>query len=144
VILIANDDGRKMVEAMELEPFLDEYEYVTGVELTVVAAGERPDFICEKRGKRFGLELVKAMQDPVQRQWDVILGREGLLHGLDAAILVQEAAYRKEKRRGSAGWQHPKSTTPMEPHGTVQLIGVKPKRWRGPHPHRFDGMKPYG
>lgn len=59
--MIANDDGRKMVEVMELEPFLDEYEYVTGVELTVIAAGERPDFICEKRGRRFGLELVKAM-----------------------------------------------------------------------------------
>jgi hypothetical protein len=119
----------------------------------------------------------------VQRRWDIILGREGLLHGQDAAILVQEAAYRKEKKRASAGWWHPKSTilviqligsdgeqmakhlddelmdemeetgfreiwiadySPMEPHGTVQLIGVKPKRWRGPHPHRFDGMKPYG
>jgi hypothetical protein len=183
LVLIANDDGRKMVEATELEPFLAEYEYVTGVELTIVAAGERPDFICEKRGRHYGLELVKAMQDPRDRQADIILKGEGLLHGLDAAILVQEAAYIKEKKRASAGWRYPKSTilviqligsdgekmakhlddelmdemtetgfreiwvadySPMEPHGTVQLIGVKPKRWRGLHPHRFDGMKPYG
>lgn len=183
MVLIANDDGRKMVEATELDPFLDEYEYVTGVELTVVAAGERPDFICEKRGKRLGLELVKAMQDPGQRHWNIIFKGEGLLHGLDAAILVQEATYKKEKKRASAGWRYPKSTilviqligsdgeqmakhldeelmdemaetgfreiwiadySPMEPHGTVQLIGVKSKRWRGLHRHRFDGMKPYG
>jgi hypothetical protein len=34
--------------------------------------------------------------------------------------------------------------SPMEPYGTVQLIGVKPKRWRGVHRHRFYGTKPYG
>ena len=32
----------------------------------------------------------------------------------------------------------------MDAYGTVQLIGVKPKRWRGSHPHRFYGRKPYG
>jgi hypothetical protein len=180
---IANDDGRKMVEAMELEPFLDEYVHVTSIEMTVVAAGERPDFICEKRGRRFGLELIKAMQDPVQRQWDVVFGGEGLLRGLDAALLVQEAVYTKERKRSSAGWRYPKSTilviqligsdgdqmakhlddqvmnemaetgfreiwiaadSPMAPYGTIQLVGVKPKGWRGPHPHRLYGTKPYG
>jgi len=34
--------------------------------------------------------------------------------------------------------------TVMEPYGTVQLLGVKPARWRGLHRHRFYGMKPYG
>ena len=34
--------------------------------------------------------------------------------------------------------------SPMEPYGTIQLIGVKPKRWRGLHRHRFYGTKPYG
>jgi hypothetical protein len=32
----------------------------------------------------------------------------------------------------------------VEPYGTVQLIGVKPKRWRGVHRHRFHGTEPYG
>lgn len=183
MIAIANDDGKKMVEAMELKPFLDEYAHVTGIEMTVVGGGERPDFICAKRGRRFGLELVKAMRDPVQRQWEVMLGGEGPLHGLNAALLVQKAAYAKEQKRASAGWRYPKSTilviqligsdgeemaehlddqvmdevaqtgfreiwiadySLMEPYGTVQLIGVKPKRWRGLHRHRFFGTKPYG
>ena len=172
-----------MVEAMELEPFLAEYPHVTDVQMTALAAGERPDFICEKRGRRFGLELVKAMQYPVRRDWEVILGGDGRLHGLDAALLVQAATYKKERKRASPGWRLPKSTilviqlvgsagdeladhlddglmdemadtgfreiwiadySPMEPYGTVQLYGVKPKRWRGRHRHRFYGTKPYG
>ncbi|MBM3748755.1 MAG: hypothetical protein FJW34_23520 [Acidobacteria bacterium] len=183
MIVIANDDGKKMVERDELYPFLEEYAYLAGVELTLVGAGERPDFVCEKRGRRYGLELVKAMRDPVQRGWEVILGSDSHLHGLDAAALVQEVAYSKDKKRRSPGWRYPKSTilviqlvgsdgeemasylddqlmdemaetgfreiwiadySPMEPYGTIQLIGVKPKRWRGAHPHRFYGMKPFG
>jgi hypothetical protein len=182
-MIIANDDGRKMVEAMALEPFLDEYKHVTGVELTALTASERPDFICRRQGRRVGLEVVRAMQHPVQRRWRMILGEDGQLDGLDAALLVQEAVYAKERKRASAGWQYPDRTilvvqllgadgeetaeylddqlmhemsatgfreiwiadySPMEPYGTVQLVGVKPKRWRGAHRHRAYGMKPYG
>jgi hypothetical protein len=90
MIVLANDDGKRMVERDGLESFLDEYAYVTGVELTLVGAGERPDFVCEKQGRRYGLEVVRAMRDPVQRRWEVVLGRDSHLHGLDAAILVQD------------------------------------------------------
>jgi hypothetical protein len=34
--------------------------------------------------------------------------------------------------------------SPMEPYGEIQLIGVKPKRWRGLHRHCLYGTKPYG
>jgi hypothetical protein len=123
------------------------------------------------------------MQNPVQRHDDVLLGGDGHLHGLDAALLVQEVTYAKEQKRASAGWRYPKSTilliqligsdgeemaeylddqlmdemaqtgfreiwiadySPMEPYGEIQLIGVKPKRWRGPHRHALYGTKPYG
>lgn len=183
MIILGNDDGKKMVERDSLDPFLDEYLHVTGEELVLVAAGERPDFVCEKGGRRFGLEVVRAMRNPVDQSWDVIFGGDGQLHGLDAAILVQETLYRKDQKRASAGWKYPKSTilviqligsagdemaehlddqlmdemadtgfrevwiadyAPMEPYGTVQLIGVKPTRWRGVHRHRFYGRKPYG
>lgn len=183
MIPIANDDGKKMVERDEAQQFVEEYSRVTGVELTLIGAGERPDFVCEKRGRRYGLELVRAMRDPVQREWEVILGGDGHLHGLDAALLVQKAAYIKDKKRVSPGWLYPKSTmlviqligsdgeemaahlddqlmeetagtgfreiwvadySPMEEYGEIQLIGVKPKRWRGVHRHRLYGTKPYG
>lgn len=183
MIVLANDDGKKMVERDDLGSFLEEYAYVTGVELTLVGAGEGPDFVCEKWGRRYGLELVRAMRDPVQHSWEVILGGDGHLHALDAAILVQDIVCKKDEKRASAGWHCQKSTilviqligsdgeemaeylddqlmdemagtgfreiwivdySPMEPYGTVQLVGVKPKRWRGVHRHRFYGPKPYG
>ncbi len=170
MIPIANDNGKKMVERDEAQEFIEEYARVTGVQLTLVGAGERPDFVCEKRGRRYGLELVRVMRD-------------GHLHGLDVALLVQEAVYVKDKKRASPGWGYPQSTilviqligndgeemaayldhqimdelagtgfreiwvadySPMEPYGTIQLIGVKPKRWRGLHRHRRYGTKPYG
>jgi hypothetical protein len=118
MIVLSNDDGKKMVERDELDPFLEEYAHLTGSELRLIGAGERPDFVCEKRGRRYGLEVVKAMQDPVQRDWEIILGVDGHLHGLDAAILIQETVYRKEGKRASAGWRYQKSTILV-----VQLIG---------------------
>jgi hypothetical protein len=183
MILIANDDGKKMVEREDLYQFLEEYARVTGTQLIPIAAGERPDFVCEKRGRRYGLELVKAMRNPVQRRWEVILGGTGHLSGHDATLLVQDVAYAKDKKRASPGWSYPKSTilviqligsdgeemvvhldnqlmdemaetgfreiwiadySPMEAYRTIQLIGVKPKRWRGLHRHRLFGTKPYG
>jgi len=182
VIPIANDDGKKMVERDEAQRFVEEYTRVTGAQLVLVGAGERPDFVCEKRGRRCGLELVRAMRNPVQREWDVILGGDSHLHGLDAALLVQEAVYIKEKKRSSSGWRYPQSAilviqligsdgeevaeylddqimdemtvtgfreiwvadySPMEEYGEIQLIGVKPRRWRGVHRHRLYGTKPY-
>jgi hypothetical protein len=34
--------------------------------------------------------------------------------------------------------------SPMEPYGEIQLIGVKPRRWRGLHRHALYGTNPYG
>lgn len=183
MILIANDDGKKMIERDEAQQFVEEYSRVTGVELMLIGAGERPDFLCEKRGQHYGLELVRAMQDPIQRKWDVILRGDEHLHGMDAALRIQEAVYVKDTKRASPGWRYPGSTilaiqvigsdgdevagslddqimdemsetgfreiwvadhSPMEPYGEIQLIGVKPKRWRGLHRHRLYGTKPFG
>jgi hypothetical protein len=126
VIVIANDDRRKMLERHAVEPFLAEYAYITGVELTLVGAGERPDFVCQQRGRHFGLELVKVMQDPVQRRWDLIFGGDGHLHGLEAAILVQDKVYAKDRKRASPGWRYPESTILV-----IQLIGSDAEEMTG-------------
>ena len=172
-----------MIERDEAEEFVAEYRRVTGSLLTLVGSGERPDFVCEKKGRRYGLELVRAMQNPIQRKWDVVLGGCGQLDGMDAAWIVQEAVYAKEKKRASPGWRYPNSAilaiqligsdgaetlaylddglfremaetgfreiwiadySPMEEYGEIQLIGIKPKRWRGLHRHSLYGTKPYG
>ena len=37
-MVLANDDGKKMVERDSLDSFIEEYVYVTGVELRLVDA----------------------------------------------------------------------------------------------------------
>jgi hypothetical protein len=68
--------GKKMVEEMELEPFLSEYSRITGKVLEPIEAGERPDFILsDAEGRRVGVELVKAMLDPESSMWRRILDK---------------------------------------------------------------------
>jgi hypothetical protein len=178
-----SDLGKKLIEEMDLEPFLDEYEHVTSTKMTIITPSERPDFICERKSRFVGVELVRVMEDPAQREWRIILGEHEQLEGSDAAMLIQKAVYQKEEKRASTGWKYPDRTilvvqliggdgkdaatyidselmdemsstgfkeiwvadySQISPYGTVQLVGVKPKRWRGFHPHRFYGTKPYG
>jgi len=172
------DLGKKLAEEAYLLPFLDEYKAVTGVDLQLDRSGERPDFICLRRGKPTGIELVRVVQNPTLR-----LHREDQMDGLEAATRVQDVVYAKEAKRLSAGWSYPDRTilvvqlmdatlldmalflnedrmkevsttgflevwvadyTLLEAFRTVQLFGVKPRRWRGVHPHRFRDRKPYG
>jgi hypothetical protein len=182
MVLIGNDDGKKMVEREEAWEFLHEYTHVTGIEMTLVAVGERPDFACERDGQRYGLELVKVMQNPEIRRAKAMLGDDTHFYGDDAARMVQEAVYAKEEKRSSAGWTFADCTilvlqlvggdgeelmqyldddlmdemsetgfceiwiaddSTMGPYGNFQLIGIKPKQWRGLHRHSSYGKKEY-
>jgi hypothetical protein len=181
MVLIGNDDGKKMVEREEAEQFLYEYIHVTGIEMDLVAIGERPDFACEKEGQRYGLELVKVMKNPEIRRIDALFG-DAHLHGQDAAIMVQETVFAKEEKRSKPDWTFPDKTilvlqlvgsdgeelleylddqlmeeisetgfceiwiaddSTLGPYNNVQLIGIKPKKWRGLHRHSSYGKKEY-
>ena len=62
--------GKKLVEEIELEPFLKEYEWVTGFSLQLVGRTERPDFIVQRSdGIQLGIELTKVMRDPESTFW---------------------------------------------------------------------------
>jgi hypothetical protein len=167
------------VEREGAESFLYEYTHVTGLEMTLVGIGERPDFACEIEGQRYGLELVKVMLNPMLRG----VGGDYHLNGQDAVSMIQDTVYAKEQKRTSVGWRFHESTilvlqledsdgeevmeyldeglmdeisetgfceiwitdtSTMEPFGNVQLIGIKPERWRGLHLHSSYGKKPYG
>jgi|SRR5579862_3936569 len=69
-----NENGKKMVEEMELSHFLDAYRQTTGRRLSSVYANEKPDFICVwPNGKRVGIELTKANGDLGLAKWEKIL-----------------------------------------------------------------------
>src|SRR3954470_19035159 len=101
--LIGNDDGKKMIEREDAWLFLSEYAHVTGIDMALIAIGERPDFTCENDGQRYGLELVKAMRNPVSARIEKLFGGDGQLDPLDALMVIQERVYEKEQKRASAG-----------------------------------------
>jgi len=113
--------GKKMVEESELEPFLEEYEYVTGNRMKIVNRSERPDFHCRLEDRTdVGVELVKLIQDPQTRLWREIIHYDSLMDTMDASIAIQELIYKKEKKRKSQGWAFPSHTILV-----VQLIDAE-------------------
>ena len=183
-ILSDQEYGKKLVEEMDLEPFLKEYEWVTGLALQLVNRTERPDFIVQRSdGTQLGIELTKVMRDPESSFWARVLNGEEFADPVKTAIRLQELIYRKDAKRSGFGWTLPDRTvlvlqlmdssidqvvsfldkqvikelnetgffeiwfadyTILDAFGTIQLYGIKPKRWQGLHSHSRTGNKPYG
>jgi hypothetical protein len=73
MIVLANDDGKKMVERDDLGSFLDEYAYVTGIELTPVGAAERNTGLRTEAVRiehyiQRGLRTVSSHFNPIRRR----------------------------------------------------------------------------
>jgi len=111
VILSDQEYGKKLVEEMELEPFLKEYEYITGLALQLINRSERPDFIAKRSdGTRLGIELSKIMRDPQSTFWARVLSGEEFADPVITAINLQESIYRKDAKRSGFGWTLPDRT----------------------------------
>jgi len=111
VILSDQEYGKKIVEEMELELFLEEYKYITGLSLQLVNQFERPDFIAQRSdGTRLGIELSKIMRDPESTFWARVLSGEEFADSVDTAIHLQELIYRKDAKRSGSGWTLPDRT----------------------------------
>lgn len=103
--------GKKLVEEAELEPFLNEYRYVTGIDLQILANSEQPDFICgTEDGTKLGIELTKVVQDPETRLWRTIIDKQDYADPIDTAIRLQDLVYRKDAKLSGRGWQLPDRT----------------------------------
>ena len=175
--------GKKLVEEMDLEPFLKEYEWVTGLALQLVNRTERPDFIVQcSDGTQLGIELTKVIRNPESTYWARVLNGEEQANPIDTAIHLQELIYRKDIKRSESNWKLSKRTvlllqlidssidqvvlfldvqiireinktgffeiwigdySILEAYGTIQLYGIKPKKWQGLHDHFNSGKKPY-
>jgi len=110
-ILSDQEYGKKLVEEMELEPFLKEYEWVTGLALQLVGRAERPDFIAQRSdGTELGIELSKIMRDPQSTFWARVLSGDEFADPVETAIYLQELIYRKDAKRSGSGWTLPDRT----------------------------------
>ena len=111
VILSDQEYGKKLVEEMDLEPFLKEYEWVTGLVLQLINRTERPDFIVQRSdGTQLGIELTKVMRDPESAFWARVLSGEEFADPVETAIHLQELIYRKDAKRSGSGWTLPDRT----------------------------------
>ncbi len=108
VILSDQEHGKKLVEEIELEPFLKEYELVTGLALQHVGRAERPDLITQRSdGAELGIELSKIMRTPQFAFWARVLSGKEFADPVETAICLQELIYRKDAKRSGSGWTLP-------------------------------------
>lgn len=92
--------GKKMVESVELGPFLEAYERATGSALSVIEGGESPDFICvHASGEIIGLELTKVMRRRDVARWERILDRKEEMAPYNMLMEVQALIEQKEGAR---------------------------------------------
>lgn len=92
--------GKKMVEGMELDPFLEAYEWVTGTALSVLESAENPDFICIRAsGEVIGLELSRIMRRDDIARWERILDRKETMSPYDILMKIQAVIEHKEEAR---------------------------------------------
>lgn len=92
--------GKKLVEGIELEPFLAAHEWTTDGALSVVESGENPDFICARaNGEIIGLELTKVMRRRDIARWQRILDRQDEMAPYDMLMEIQALIEQKEEAR---------------------------------------------
>ncbi|MDI7260489.1 MAG: hypothetical protein QME90_11285 [Thermodesulfobacteriota bacterium] len=97
--------GKKEEERIRLHYFLDAYEEITGEELSIVANGERPDFICKRiDGLNMGVELTKVTRDPGSAVCDRILNRREYMDPFEALDRIYMAIERKNEQRAKGDW----------------------------------------
>lgn len=92
--------GKKLAEGMELDSFLEAYEWATGTALSVLEGGENPDFICVRaNGKIIGVELTKVMRRGDIARWERILDRKEEMSRFDMLMKIQALIEQKEDAR---------------------------------------------
>ena len=92
--------GKKQTEGMELDPFLEAYEWTTKSTLSVVEGSENPDFICARAsGDIIGLEVTKVMSRRDIARWERILDRKDEMGPYNMLMVIQALVEQKEKAR---------------------------------------------
>lgn len=92
--------GKKEVERMELDPFLDAYKHSTGRVFEFCWGSENPDFICKRdSGEQIGIELTKVMRDPRDQFWEQILFRKEEPDLYESLETISHLIEKKEKAR---------------------------------------------
>lgn len=104
--------GRKMVEEVELQYFIEAYNMVATEPLSDQCSGhERPDFICSRfDGTPVGVELVRIMRDPRDALAIEIILKEEFMDGEQALEFLYHMIGKKAEKRREPDWYLPDNT----------------------------------
>mgnify|MGYP001606595903 CR=1 FL=1 len=87
-MILDNENGKKHIERMELDYFIEAYEHSRGEKLVPVKAYESPDFYCQRAdGTVIGLELTQIMNS---------LESDDCMTGTEALDKLYESLERKK------------------------------------------------
>lgn len=164
MILLDNENGKKHIEMMDLDYFVEAYGYHTGEELIPIKASEHPDFWCQRAdGSIIGVELTKMMRDHADTETDVvdkiyerIERKQGLAsekailvlqcvdsplsaikHFLDESLMNDFVSYGFEEI-----WLA--DYTGIEAYGDIELFCLCPEERWGYYQRPNPARKPYG
>jgi hypothetical protein len=92
--------GKKEMERIDLDYFIEAYDWTTKENLTEVRSAECPDFICTRsRGEKVGVELVRVMRDPEDAQFDRIVEKKYEAEPQEILDRIFELIEKKDKTR---------------------------------------------
>lgn len=167
------DIGKRMVEEMNLEAFVDSYPLVTGRSLEIIGGGEAPDFEALIDGVPMGLELteIRDADDPddylaevfriadkkassyrrhgsfASRPIMLVCHSDGLPF-FDFQDAMSHTYWEDFDLLGFAEiWLMDLSAayySAQDPRRPADLFGLTPKQWRGFHRIGMKDRKPFG
>jgi len=167
-MILNNANGEKHIECMELDYFVDAYEYAMGEKLTPIAATEAPDFKCQRAdGTIIGLELTKVMNslesednmtgmEALDKLYESLERKKGLATGKIILVLqlvdcqISELKYLLDESLandfGSYGFVEIwlADYTGMEAYGDIELFCLYPIEHWGYYQRPYPERKPYG
>jgi hypothetical protein len=97
--------GKKIEEKLDLEHFIEAYEYVTGERLEIVEQRESPDFICERPdGNLIGIEITSVMREPNDYFYETVILKKEFIRPYNLISMAYSAAERKSKKKQRNKW----------------------------------------
>jgi hypothetical protein len=103
--------GKKLVEEVDLNQFIEAYEWVTGDLLTLLSWSESPDFICARsNGKKVGVEITNLMRDPERAFYETIIEKKEYIPVYDFYDMAYCLASKKSEKKKKNKWTYSKNT----------------------------------
>jgi hypothetical protein len=162
MMLLDNENGKKHIEKMELDYFIEAYEHSTVEKLIPVGVAEPPDFICQREdGSIIGIELTKVMREPAETDaldkiYERLERKKGLaseniflvLQLVDCPIAELEYLLDESLKNDFGSYEFVEiwlaDFTGIDAYGDIELFCLFPSyRW-GYYQRPNPGRKPYG